>query len=75
LSTGTLLAPAETPPDIVEKVRTDVAKVMDQQEFREWMMKQGIEPMYGGPVEFRALIVSEIDRLGKVVTASGAKLE
>ena len=70
-----LLAPAETPPDIVEKVRADIAKVMDQQEFREWMVNQGIEPMYGGPVEFRALIVSEIDRLGQVVKASGAKLE
>jgi tripartite-type tricarboxylate transporter receptor subunit TctC len=70
-----LLAPAETPPDIIEKIRADVAKVMDQQEFREWMVNQGIEPMYGGPVEFRALIVSEIDRLGQVVKASGAKLE
>jgi tripartite-type tricarboxylate transporter receptor subunit TctC len=49
--------------------------VMDQQEFREWMVNQGIEPMYGGPVEFRALIVSEIDRLGKIVKLSGAQLE
>ena len=69
------MAPTGTPPDIVEKIRADVAKVMDQQEFREWMMKQGIEPMSGGPVEFRALIVSKIERLGKVVKASGAKLE
>jgi hypothetical protein len=39
------------------------------------MVNEGIESMYGGPVEFRALIVSEIDRLGQVVKASGAKLE
>jgi hypothetical protein len=48
---------------------------MDQQEFREWMKKQGIEPMSGGPVEFHSLIVTEIERLGKVVKDSGAKLE
>jgi tripartite-type tricarboxylate transporter receptor subunit TctC len=70
-----LLAPAGTPPDIVEKIRADVAKVMDQPEFREWMAKQGIEPMSGGPREFGSLIVSEIERLGAVVKASGAKLE
>jgi tripartite-type tricarboxylate transporter receptor subunit TctC len=70
-----LLAPTGTPPDIVEKIRADVAKVMDQPEFREWMMEQGIEPMAGGPAEFSSLIVSEIERLGAVVRASGAKLE
>ena len=70
-----LLAPAGTPQDIVEKIRADVAKVMVQPEFLDWMAKQGIEPMPGGPAEFRSLIVSEIDRLGAVVKASGAKLE
>ena len=70
-----LLAPAGTPPDIVEKIRADVAKVMAQPEFRDWMTKQGIEPMSGGPAEFSSLIVSEIERLGAVVKASGAKLE
>ena len=55
--------------------RADVAKVVDRQEFREWMVNEGIESMYGGPVEFRALIVSETDRLGKIVKLSGAQLE
>jgi tripartite-type tricarboxylate transporter receptor subunit TctC len=70
-----LLAPAGTSPQIVEKVRADVAKVMEQQEFKDWMAKQGIEPLTGGPAEFSALIASEIPRLGAVVRASGAKLE
>jgi tripartite-type tricarboxylate transporter receptor subunit TctC len=35
-----LLAPAGTSPRIVEKVRADVAKVMEQQEFKDWMAKQ-----------------------------------
>jgi tripartite-type tricarboxylate transporter receptor subunit TctC len=70
-----LLAPAGTPPDIVQKVRADVAKVVEQQEFRDWMAKQGIEPMSGGPAEFSSFMASEIERLGAVVRASGAKLE
>jgi tripartite-type tricarboxylate transporter receptor subunit TctC len=70
-----LLAPAGTSPQTVEKVRADVAKVMEQQEFKDWMAKQGIEPLAGGPSEFSALIASEIPRLGAVVRASGAKLE
>ncbi|AMN42645.1 Bug family tripartite tricarboxylate transporter substrate binding protein [Rhodoplanes sp. Z2-YC6860] len=70
-----LLAPAGTSPEIVEKVRADVAKVMEQQEFKDWMAKQGIEPLVGGPAEFSALVASEIPRLGAVVKASGAKLE
>ena len=70
-----LLAPTGTPPNIVEKIRADVTKVMAQPDFREWMVKQGIEPMSGGPAEFGSLIVSEIERLGRVVKESGAKLE
>jgi tripartite-type tricarboxylate transporter receptor subunit TctC len=58
----------------VEKVRSDVAKVMAQQDFRDWMAKQGIEPMSGGPSEFSSFMGSEIERLGAVVKASGAKL-
>jgi tripartite-type tricarboxylate transporter receptor subunit TctC len=69
-----LLAPTGTPPDIVEKIRADVVKVMEQPDFRDWMAKQGIEPMSGGPAEFSMFMVSEIDRLGAVVKASGAKL-
>jgi tripartite-type tricarboxylate transporter receptor subunit TctC len=70
-----LLVPAGTPQPIVDKLLKDIVAVTSKDEFKEWMATQGIEPLSGGPAEFRARIVSETERLAKIVKASGAKLQ
>jgi tripartite-type tricarboxylate transporter receptor subunit TctC len=70
-----LLVPAGTPQPIVDKLLKDIVAVTSKDEFKQWMAAQGIEPLTGGPDEFRARIVSETERLAKIIKASGAKLQ
>jgi tripartite-type tricarboxylate transporter receptor subunit TctC len=63
-----------TPPAVVESIAREVAKVVEQPEAREALMKQGVEPATSKPTEFRQFVNSEMDRWGKVVRTVGIKV-
>ncbi|HKH67486.1 MAG TPA: tripartite tricarboxylate transporter substrate-binding protein, partial [Reyranella sp.] len=67
-----LLAPAGTPPEIVNRVQQEVAKALGTTDVRERMMAQGATPSANTPVEFAKLIASEHTKWAKVVKDSGA---
>jgi tripartite-type tricarboxylate transporter receptor subunit TctC len=70
-----LLAPAGTPREIVDKIRNDVAKSMENPEIRERFAGQGALPVGDTPEQFTAYIRSEIDKWTRVVKFSGAKID
>jgi tripartite-type tricarboxylate transporter receptor subunit TctC len=70
-----LLAPARTPDAIVEKIHTDVVKVARSKEFGDQLAQQVMDVDLLGPADFRAFLVSELDKWSKLVRASGAKLD
>jgi tripartite-type tricarboxylate transporter receptor subunit TctC len=70
-----LLAPAGTPREIVEKIRTDVAKVLESAEMRERFAGQGAPPVADTPEQVTAYIRSEIDKWTRVVKVPGAKID
>ena len=47
-----LMAPADTPRDVVEKISKDVAAVMAAPEVREWLGKQGTTVVTSTPAQF-----------------------
>ena len=55
-----LLAPAGTPPPIVQKLQAEVARIVKLPEVRERMTQLGIEPEGGTPEDFARVIASEI---------------
>jgi len=67
-----LLAPAGTPPEIVQRIQQEVAKALATPAVKERLVAQG-----GGntPAEFTALIDSEHRKWAQVVKASGAKVD
>ncbi len=70
-----LLAPAGTPKEIVEKLATTIDKIVNGNEFRELMRKNGLEPAGGTPPQFGLRISSEIAKWTRVAKESGAKVD
>jgi tripartite-type tricarboxylate transporter receptor subunit TctC len=70
-----LLAPAGTPPEIVNRIQQEVAKALATPAIKEKMLAQGAIPSGNTPQEFAKLIDSEITKWAQVVKVSGAKVD
>jgi tripartite-type tricarboxylate transporter receptor subunit TctC len=70
-----LFAPAKTPPEIIARLHEAAVKALAAPDVREKFTAQGAEAMGSTPEEFRAYIRAEIEKWGKVVRASGARVD
>src|SRR5262245_9596653 len=68
-----LVAPVKTPRPIINRLNSEVAKVLAMPDVKEFLFNQGLDPAPGTPEEFGAYIKSESIKWAKVVKASGAK--
>jgi tripartite-type tricarboxylate transporter receptor subunit TctC len=69
-----LLAPAHTPRDIVDAIGREVAAAENTPEFRERLLKIGVEPAINTPEEFAAIIAAETARWRDVVRDLGLQV-
>src|SRR5882757_5988746 len=70
-----IVAPAQTPPDIVAQLGREIVAILALPEIRERLIALGSEPSDFGPEKFSAFIKAEADKWGPVVTSSGAKAD
>ena len=70
-----MLAPARTPPEIVEKINADVNRILATPEMKEVFLREGAEPVVMPAAQFAATIKSEIDGWKKVAKAANIKPE
>lgn len=70
-----LMAPAATPPTVVNKLSTTVDQLLRRPEFAEKMRGLGAEPVGGTPQALGAFIAKETAKWKEVVRISGAKLD
>jgi tripartite-type tricarboxylate transporter receptor subunit TctC len=70
-----ILAPAGTPPEIVTRLNTEIARIMREKQTRERLYSFGAEPIDNTPAEFAAYINSEIAKWAKVVKSAGIRVE
>ena len=70
-----LMGPAKMPPDIVQKIRTDVEKLMADPGMRKRLAEIGIEENKGGPEEVVKVITLDQARYQQVAKAAGIKPE
>ena len=68
-----LVAPAGTPPAIINRLHAEIVKMLNLPETKERFLALGAEPVGNKPEEFAAYLKSEIAKWGKVVKESGAK--
>jgi tripartite-type tricarboxylate transporter receptor subunit TctC len=69
-----LIAPAGTPPAIIEQINRQVVEALRVPAVRERLGTQLMEPVGSSPAELRALIDREIDRWAPVIKAAGIKV-
>jgi tripartite-type tricarboxylate transporter receptor subunit TctC len=70
-----LVAPAGTPVPVVQKLNTEVGRIMQRPDTQEWLARQGLFPNYDSPAGFAKRIESDVVKYGKVVREIGAKVE
>ncbi|MCD0505360.1 tripartite tricarboxylate transporter substrate binding protein [Bordetella petrii] len=70
-----LLAPAGTPPAIVEQVQRDVAKVLQIPAVRERFATLGAVPSGNTPAQFKQFMAAEARKWAEVVEQSGARVD
>lgn len=70
-----LLAPAGTPPDVVNRLQQETAKALASPALKERLLAQGAIPSGMTSAEFARFIAAETKKWAAVVKASGAKVD
>jgi len=71
-----IVAPAGTPKDIVAKLSDELQKIQASPEFKEQLIRFGMEPFPPQtPEQFAAMIAAEQPRWAKAIRDSGAKVD
>ena len=70
-----VLAPAGTPQPVVDRLNTEINKIILSPEMKEFFLKEGAEPASKKPAEFEAFIAAEIERWKQVAKAADIKAE
>lgn len=68
-----IFAPAGTPREIVNKLNSEVIRIIRQPDVRARWDLIGAEPVDDTPQQFSSWISSELEKWGKVIQSSGAK--
>ena len=70
-----VLAPAGTPPAIVNRLHAEIIKVLAQPEIRDRIAGEGAEVVGDTPAQFAAFLKSDIARWAPLIKQSGARLD
>jgi tripartite-type tricarboxylate transporter receptor subunit TctC len=70
-----LMAPAGTPPTVVEYISGEVAKAMATPSIRDRTLEQGATPVGNSPAEFERFVRAEVAKWTRIIRDAGIKLE
>ena len=70
-----MVAPAATPPDVLAKLNAELNKILAMPDVKQKFADQGVNPVGGTPERFSEHLRTQIEKWGKVVKESGAKVE
>ena len=68
-----VLYPARTPPEIVNRLSSEIAKAVQTPDVKAKLIQQGVESVGTTPTEFAKIMQTEIQRYGKIIRDSGAR--
>jgi len=72
---ATVMAPAGTPADVVNRVSADIAAVLRMPDVRDQLVGMGLEVVGSTPAEFAQYVRSESAKWGKVIREANVKVD
>jgi tripartite-type tricarboxylate transporter receptor subunit TctC len=69
-----MLAPAKTPPEIIEKVNAEMARILAMPDIKEKLQTQGTEPLPTSSQDMTKWRATEKERNAKLIKATGFKM-
>ena len=70
-----IMAPKGTPPEIVDRLNAEIARIIAKPAIREAWAKQGAVPMTLSAAEFDAFLRRDTDKWAKVIQQAGIKAQ
>jgi tripartite-type tricarboxylate transporter receptor subunit TctC len=70
-----VFAPAGTPQPVVQRLATEIGKIINDPEVKSRLAGLGVEPSGAGPAELGTLQKSEVAKWAKLIKASNIKVE
>ena len=70
-----IMAPAGTPKEIVDRLNSEIARIVAKPSIKDAWARQGAVPMTMSPAEFGAFIKSDIDKWAGVIQRAGIKMQ
>ncbi|HEX3633348.1 MAG TPA: tripartite tricarboxylate transporter substrate binding protein [Casimicrobiaceae bacterium] len=70
-----VLAPAGTPPEIIERLHAELARIVQQPEVRSQFLTMGSEPMSNTPEQFSAELKAAVARWSDVARLAGLRVD
>jgi tripartite-type tricarboxylate transporter receptor subunit TctC len=69
------LVPAGTPDELVRKLNATVTRIVESADYKSRIAVLGAEPFTSTPEQMRSFLAAEIVKWGKVVKATGARVD
>jgi tripartite-type tricarboxylate transporter receptor subunit TctC len=70
-----MLAPAATPPAVVNRLNTEIGRLLQTPDMRNQLTAQFSDPYHETPAGFAQVIKSDIAKWGKIIRESGARAD
>jgi tripartite-type tricarboxylate transporter receptor subunit TctC len=74
-TTYAVFAPKGTPPEVVDKLYTEIKRALDEEVVQRKFRAAGVEPKLGTPLEATKLLESQIMRWADVIRSGGIKID
>jgi tripartite-type tricarboxylate transporter receptor subunit TctC len=70
-----ILAPAGTPKPLIDKLSTEIARIVATPEVQDFLAKQGMDPFSSTPEQLSALMKADMARWAKFIKAANIRLD
>ncbi|HTD90072.1 MAG TPA: tripartite tricarboxylate transporter substrate-binding protein, partial [Burkholderiales bacterium] len=70
-----VLAPAGTPAATINRLHTEISRIVQLQDIKERWAVLGAEPLHNTPEQFAVFLKADVGKWAKVVRDSGVKID